>query len=199
MGIRWRWSIAERVEVNNNEDRLDKKLQHKLSLPIPIDACLSSRSYALSQRPKIKFVPKCREDGTYAPIQCLENNGCWCVNAQGKPIQKTHTQHGRPNCTGKANQKRSSPGAPRKRCSPQDRVSFNTGLMNIFNAENSKSRAGISMGDPQIIEWKFKQLDVNGNDVLEKSEYQGLKKIAKTVSRWFFLLITFNLVNISKL
>lgn len=55
--------------------------------------------------------------------------------------------------------------------------------MNIFNAENSKSRAGISMGDPQIIEWKFKQLDVNGNDMLEKSEYQGLKKIAKTVSR----------------
>lgn len=54
--------------------------------------------------------------------------------------------------------------------------------MNIFHAENSKSRAGVSMGDAQIIEWKFKQLDVNGNDVLEKSEYQGLKKIAKTVN-----------------
>lgn len=89
--------------------------------------------------------------------------------------------HGRPNCTGKANQKRSSPGAPRKRCSPNDRVSFNTGLVNIFHAENSKSRAGIPMGDPQVIEWKFKQLDINGNDILEKNEYQGLKKIAKTV------------------
>lgn len=54
--------------------------------------------------------------------------------------------------------------------------------MNIFLAENAKSRAGISMGDSQIIEWKFKQLDVNENNVLEKNEYQGLKKIAKTVN-----------------
>jgi hypothetical protein len=66
------------------------------------------------------------------------------------------------------------------------------GLINIFYAENSKSRAGISMGDPQVIEWKFKQLDVNGNDVLEKSEYQGLKKIAKTVSANYFNFLEIN-------
>lgn len=89
--------------------------------------------------------------------------------------------NGRPNCTGKANLKRSSPSAPRKRCSPNDRVSFNTGLINIFLAENSKSRAGHNMIDSQVIDWKFKQLDINGNDVLDQNEYQGLKKIAKTV------------------
>lgn len=150
------------------------------------DACVASRSYALSQRQKIKFVPKCREDGSYAPIQCIENNGCWCVNAQGKPIQKTHTKHGRPNCAGKGNQKRSSGAnnnAPRKKCSPNDRVSFNTAFVNIFHTEYSKSRTGIEMGDYQVVEWKFKLLDINKNGILEKNEYQGLKKIAKTVVR----------------
>jgi SPARC-related modular calcium-binding protein len=160
------------------------------------DACLSSRSYALSQRPKIKFVPRCREDGSYSPIQCLENNGCWCVNSQGKPIQKTHTKHGKPNCAGKGNQKRSSPNnnnTPRKRCSPNDRVAFNTALLNIFHAEHSKSRLGVTMGDHQVVEWKFKLLDVNKNNILEKSEYQGLKKIAKTVSHVsVYILIIFN-------
>ena len=146
---------------------------------------MASRSYALSQRPKIKFVPKCREDGSYANIQCLENNGCWCVNSQGKPIQKTHTKHGRPNCGGKGNQKRSSPASnsvPRKKCTPNDRVTFNTALINIFHTEHAKSKAVLgSIGDHQVVEWKFKLLDLNKNNILEKSEYQGLKKIAKTV------------------
>lgn len=150
-----------------------------------LDACLSSRSYAISQRPKIKFIPKCREDGTYAPIQCLENNGCWCVNGQGRPIQKTHTKHGRPNCGNKGNQKRSSPASssmPRKKCSPNDRVTFNTALVNIFHAEHAKSKAVHgNIGDHQVVEWKFKLLDMNKNNILEKNEYQGLKKIAKTV------------------
>jgi SPARC-related modular calcium-binding protein len=131
-------------------------------------------------------VPKCRDDGSYAPIQCLDNNGCWCVNGQGKPIQNTHTKHGRPNCAGKGSQKRSSPGsnsAPRKKCSPNDRVTFNTGLVSIFHTEHIKSRGSIGIiGDHQVVEWKFKLLDLNKNNILEKSEYQGLKKIAKTVS-----------------
>lgn len=150
------------------------------------DGCLASRSYALAQRPKIKFVPRCREDGSFAPIQCLENNGCWCVNSQGKIIQKTHTNHGRPDCGGKGSLKRSSPAsisAPRKKCSPNDRVAFNTALLNIFHTEHTKSRASLgSIGDHQLVEWKFKQLDLNKNNILEKNEYQGLKKIAKTVS-----------------
>jgi SPARC-related modular calcium-binding protein len=151
------------------------------------DDCLSSRAYAVSQRPKIKFIPKCREDGSYAPIQCLENNGCWCVNGQGKPIQKTHTKHGRPNCFGKGNQKRSSPvsnSAPRKKCTPNDRVGFNNALLSIFHTEYSKSKtANGNLGDHQVVEWKFKLLDLNKNNILEKNEYQGLKKIAKTVSQ----------------
>lgn len=111
------------------------------------------------------------------------------MNNQGKPIQKTHTKHGRPNCAGKANQKRSSPAsdsAPRKKCSPNDRVTFNTALINIFHAEHSKSRAAHGIiGDHQVVEWKFKFLDLNKNNILEKNEYNGLKKIAKTVRKKF--------------
>lgn len=109
------------------------------------------------------------------------------MNAQGKPIQKTHTKHGRPNCAGKGNQKRSSPAnssAPRKKCSPNDRAGFNSALLNIFHAEHSKSRSSSgNIGDHQVIEWKFKLLDTNKNNILEKNEYQGLKKIAKTVRK----------------
>lgn len=150
----------------------------------------------------MNFVPKCREDGSYAPIQCIENNGCWCVNGQGKPIQKTHTKHGRPNCAGKGNQKRSSGAnnnAPRKKCSPNDRVTFNTALTNIFHTEYSKSRTGIEMGDHQVVEWKFKLLDTNKNGILEKNEYQGLKKIAKTVSRLYVTSSKFNQIRLLSL
>lgn len=77
-----------------------------------------------------------------------------------------------------------SNSAPRKKCSPNDRVSFNTALTNIFHAEHSKSRAAFgNIGDHQVVEWKFKLLDLNRNNILEKSEYQGLKKIAKTVRK----------------
>lgn len=72
---------------------------------------------------------------------------------------------------------------------------FNTALVNIFHAEHSKSIAVLgSIGDHQVVEWKFKLLDLNKNNILEKSEYQGLKKIAKTVSnihRYFLHLICF--------
>ncbi|KAG5677833.1 hypothetical protein PVAND_007556 [Polypedilum vanderplanki] len=168
-----------RAQCNGNQVTLKHRGRCK-------DACVASRSYALSQKPRIKFVPRCREDGTYAPIQCLDNNGCWCVNSQGKLIQKTYTKHGRPNCTGKGNQKRSSPmnnQAPRKKCSPNDRVAFNTALTNIFHTEYTKSKSGTIIGDHSVIEWKFKMLDINKNNILEKNEYQGLKKIAKTVVR----------------
>lgn len=72
--------------------------------------------------------------------------------------------------------------APRKKCSPNDRVAFNTALTNIFHTEYTKSKSGANVGDRQVTEWKFKMLDTNKNNILEKSEYQGLKKIAKTVS-----------------
>lgn len=82
------------------------------------DACLASRAYALHQRKvqnkDLRFIPKCRADGSYAPVQCLESTGCWCVNPLGKPIPHTRVTFGNPNCAqkSKSNQRRSSPRQP---------------------------------------------------------------------------------------
>lgn len=80
------------------------------------NACLASRSYALVERRndprKVPFVPKCRLDGSYAPIQCMEAGGCWCVTSQGKRIPNTAVAHGRPNCGKKSNQRRSPQRGP---------------------------------------------------------------------------------------
>lgn len=81
------------------------------------DACIASRSYALSHRST--FVPKCRMDGSYAAVQCLENAECWCVTSLGKPIPNTTVRTGKPLCmkAGKTNIRRSPPrnGDRRKR------------------------------------------------------------------------------------
>lgn len=145
-------------------------------------ACQASRKYALAK--KSRYVPKCKQDGNYAPVQCSENYGCWCVQYQGKTISDTLTNHGRPNCTGKGNQKRSPPllnsNTPRK-CSPNDRVLFNTNLIKVFHTEYSRSRSATAISDIQVVEWKYKMLDANKNSILEKNEYRELKKIAKSV------------------
>jgi hypothetical protein len=106
---------------------------------------------------------------------------------QGKPI--SHTVAGKPNCSMivKGNQKRSSPvinTIPRRKCTPTDRVGFNSDLVGIFHTEYSKSKAGRNreISDNQITEWKFTQLDLNRNNVLENSEFQNLRKIARKVS-----------------
>lgn len=85
------------------------------------NACLTSRTFALLERQKsgnrVQFVPKCRHDGSYAPIQCMELGGCWCVTPQGKPIADTAVLHGRPHCgkKQKSNQRRSPQRNPMMR------------------------------------------------------------------------------------
>lgn len=129
-------------------------------------------------------MPRCREDGSYAPIQCFDNNQCWCVDNLG--ISISQVVQGRPNCSfPKENQKRSSPAsniAPKKKCTSNDRATFNTAFITIFSNEFVKLKINNGpLNDYQIIDWKFKQLDANKNNILESNEYQGLKKIAKMV------------------
>lgn len=166
---------------------IEKCQGHDVSIKYKGDcrnACSASKAYALSRKQKMNYIPRCKEDGTYAKIQCLDNNQCWCVNSMGKAISQTVL--GRPNCseTVKENQKRSSPInniMPKKKCTPNDRATFNTALTKIFYTEYKKSRPGADSSEHQMIEWKFKQLDTNKNNILEANEYQGLKKIARMV------------------
>ena len=45
-----------------------------------------------------RFVPTCRADGSYAPVQCHGSTGfCWCVTKDGKEIPNTRIR-GRPKC-----------------------------------------------------------------------------------------------------
>ncbi|XP_058829667.1 SPARC-related modular calcium-binding protein 2 isoform X3 [Topomyia yanbarensis] len=165
------------------------------------DVCLASRTYALQHRSStaygVKFVPRCREDGTYAPVQCLESVGCWCVNSQGKPLPNTTVQHGKPVCVkkGKSNQRRSSPRNPvrnKRSCSRMDRAVFNRNLQKLFENEHIRVQQSVrgatgllgvsgSVSEKTVLEWKFASMDGNKNGMLDKTEYRELKRLIKKV------------------
>lgn len=140
-------------------------------------------------------MPKCRADGSYAPVQCAkENSGCWCVNGQGKPIPNTTVRTGKPNCgkPGKSNRRRSSPRNDsqfdiqnKRPCTRNDRNIFNTNLIKMFNSEylryNSSQMYTTTVTDKIILDWKFSTLDINNNHMLDKNEYRLLKNIIKKV------------------
>ncbi|XP_048580501.1 thyroglobulin isoform X2 [Nematostella vectensis] len=44
-----------------------------------------------------RFLPKCKEDGSYASVQCFHGDlECWCVDKDGEEIRGTHTFVGPP-------------------------------------------------------------------------------------------------------
>uniref|UniRef100_A0A182QCI0 SPARC-related modular calcium-binding protein 2 n=1 Tax=Anopheles farauti TaxID=69004 RepID=A0A182QCI0_9DIPT len=157
------------------------------------DVCIASRTYALQQRATspytVKYVPRCREDGTYAPVQCIDGGGCWCVNGQGKQLPNTMVQHGKPICVkkGKSNQRRSSPRNPirnKRSCSGLDRAVFNTNLLKLFQNEHVRVHQHNLTGpitEKAVLDWKFAVMDLNGNNLLDKTEYRTMKRLIKKV------------------
>lgn len=160
------------------------------------EACVASRNYALNNRGSatnsVKFVPKCRADGSYAAVQCLLNVGCWCVNSQGKPQPNTTVKTGRPIClrNSKSNPRRSSnPSGNRRVCIKADRIKFNIALTKLFHLEharymiqNVQQKKPHSITDKMVLDWKFSVLDTNKNHMLDKNEYRELKRVIKQVS-----------------
>lgn len=104
----------------------------------------------------MKFVPRCRADGTYAAVQCLEDD-CWCVTPQGKPIRNTTVKGVKPICTrpAKVNTRRSPDVHLRmkKPCSKMDKIQFNTNLVKMFH--NEFVRYNKTSGKLKIKLWKF--------------------------------------------
>ncbi|XP_075891889.1 uncharacterized protein LOC142895047 [Nelusetta ayraudi] len=46
------------------------------------------------------FVPRCRPDGHFLPLQCMDQTGyCWCSTPDGQPISGSSVFHLIPNCT----------------------------------------------------------------------------------------------------
>ncbi|GAB0099710.1 SPARC-related modular calcium-binding protein 2 [Sergentomyia squamirostris] len=151
--------------------------------------CAASRNYALAHRSAMKFVPRCRADGTYAAVQCLEDD-CWCVTPQGKPIRNTTVKGVKPVCArpAKVNTRRSPDIHVRmkKPCSKMDKVQFNTNLLKMFHNEYlryNKMHQGPEdrILDHTILDWKFSALDRNRNAILDKNEFRELKKLVKKI------------------
>ncbi|CAH2035228.1 unnamed protein product, partial [Iphiclides podalirius] len=161
-------------------------------------SCLIVQRYALSAHSgrRAPFVPRCRGDGTYAPVQCAAAGaaaGCWCVTPDGKPLPDTAVRNGRPDCTktdkllGKSHTRRRSSvrGQRNKRsCTRIDRVQFNGNLIKIFSGEYERVRSetgGAPMESRAVAEWKFRELDRDRSGTLQKSEYRGLRRLIKKV------------------
>ncbi|KAM7345382.1 SPARC related modular calcium binding-like protein magu isoform 2-T2 [Cochliomyia hominivorax] len=162
-------------------------------------ACNVAREYALKHRNKnpLKFIPRCKKDGTYAPIQCISDSGCWCSDYTGTPIDNTTVRTvGRPKCREynkgyiRRSPSRNSSGNRKRSCTQDDRATFNTNLIGLFH--NEYIRIGLSMNrnhkmdtfkptldEAEVLNWKFNDLDENKNQMLDKNEFRELKKLVK--------------------
>ncbi|KAF8788527.1 SPARC-related modular calcium-binding protein like [Argiope bruennichi] len=102
------------------------------------------------------FVPECKEDGSYAEVQCHVSTGyCWCVDEAGKPIRGSSIQNARPNCAQKGakrtNRRRSSRGKKNKKgCGTSDRAAFNSNLIDIFQSEYDRVPHTTTTTDEQV-------------------------------------------------
>ncbi|XP_028035423.1 SPARC-related modular calcium-binding protein 1 isoform X2 [Bombyx mandarina] len=161
-------------------------------------SCLIAHRYALNAQaqqraPRPAYIPRCRADGTYAAVQCGASGttaaGCWCVTPDGKPLPDTAVRNGRPDCTrtGKSHARRRSSirgQRNKKSCTRTDRALFNGNLIKIFNGEYERMRSeasGLATESKIVAEWKFRELDRDKSDSLQKSEYRGLRKLIKKV------------------
>ncbi|XP_035449339.2 zonadhesin isoform X1 [Spodoptera frugiperda] len=68
-------------------------------------ACQQRRALALhtaaesGSPPAWTWIPKCKEDGAYVPIQCRgSDKTCWCVDTAGNEILGTRVTNSTPNC-----------------------------------------------------------------------------------------------------
>ncbi|KAL5286000.1 SMOC1 family protein [Megaselia abdita] len=159
----------------------------------PCKECQQSRQYALKNkyRSRNQFIPKCRSDGTYAAVQCVEEHGCWCSDSGGKPIANTTTKNGKPNCKKflrgirRSSPRHMNPMTVQRDCLRTDQTQFIANVMQRFNDDykgynevhhTSKSQ---DINKESILNWKFSKYDTNKNNILDKFEFRKLKQFIK--------------------
>ncbi|XP_076367930.1 SPARC-related modular calcium-binding protein 1-like isoform X3 [Tachypleus tridentatus] len=153
--------------------------------------CLAQRDIAEFQSKQDQsavFKPQCKEDGSFMEVQCHQLSGyCWCVDDQGKPLPGSSVQYGHPKCNSlgrRTNRRRAfQRGRQRRVCSNTDRTTFNNNLVNIFKSEYKRlpSSLDVDSEDKQVIQWKFQQLDTNGDNILRRKEVRDLRRMAKKI------------------
>lgn len=148
------------------------------------------------------FLPQCQPDGSYSPLQCHEESGfCWCVTPQGRQVPKSAVRGYKPDCSRPAKTRRGSGprGASprgwrrqRRGCGRGERANFKSNLIKIFRTEYrraalaSETRPGPGPGpgpdmDLQVLDWKFAELDKDGDGMLRRPEYQELRRVVRRV------------------
>ena len=73
-------------------------------------------------------------------------------------------------------------GSGQRPCNRADRMAFNSRLIELFRSELERSGRMAIASDAVVLDWKFAQLDVNGNQLLDRQEVRELKKLVKRVS-----------------
>lgn len=169
---------------HNPKPKPDKKLND----------CRSEEQSALQRKAENPdggiFIPKCTTDGKWQRAQCHDAVGyCWCVNeSNGRPVSGTATKGKDPVCDFEA--EREIQG-----CTYSEKQTFLSDLMTTITTElaefaiNSTQTSVLPSPDPsqsvheRAVRWKFRLLDENGNNVLEKDEWDHLKTTLKKCRR----------------
>ncbi|XP_071504825.1 SPARC-related modular calcium-binding protein 1-like isoform X1 [Diadema antillarum] len=179
---------------------------HNGPCAVELTKCQSERAQnRLQSSSTAMFVPRCNDDGSYATVQCHKAIGyCWCVTDDGKPIPGSSVREGNPTCDRQAGEDypiadnvapfRSSPTASLgSQCKQSKRDKFNANLKTIFEEEYARLPPGdhpassASPDSPEkeklIIEWKFTDLDANGDARLDARELRPLLRLMKKIVR----------------
>ncbi|XP_052276093.1 SPARC-related modular calcium-binding protein 1-like isoform X4 [Dreissena polymorpha] len=180
---------------------------------VPVTKCTQEKAEALTsvaEGVENVFVPECNADGTFNEVQCHSASGfCWCVYQDGKPFPRTSTNSGTPNCKSKdkaenekdsrqkirvrrkktqQNRKQNKKG---KRCTSQEKATFNSNLVRVFTEEYNRSKRNSQNNKPdkkdplidtiekQVVEWKFSQYDLNKDNLLQIKEVNALRRLVK--------------------
>lgn len=146
-------------------------------------SCIEEREAALRQNIQDPnggtFITSCTTDGLWSRIQCHNASGfCWCVDqSTGAPISGTSILKQIPDCNAVKIQ-RQMKGCPfsKKRRFLSDLFAYIIQQMNSSSTLHVYSKDAVKQPLEAAAEWKFKSLDKNSNNVLERKELKVLRK-----------------------
>ncbi|MFH4973734.1 hypothetical protein AB6A40_000443 [Gnathostoma spinigerum] len=134
------------------------------------------------------YIPTCagKNDVLFNRIQCHRvSQFCWCVDeVSGVPIWGTSRLNASPDCDidHEANKNHIH---EIKGCTGRKKIKFYNRLLSSIETEmiialSNNEFADILSSKEKAIRWKFRQLDLNQNSVLERREWKPYRKELKT-------------------
>ncbi|XP_006814758.1 SPARC-related modular calcium-binding protein 1-like isoform X1 [Saccoglossus kowalevskii] len=180
--------------ISDEPTLVDRQTPQVPLIPIKEHSCQIDRQVALAEAETAPdadiFIPECTSDGKFRAAQChAATQYCWCVLVDtGRPIPGTSTQYEMPEC-GTSNTPK-VPDRDMKGCPTDKKERFLTSLFDKLTTdmvENMNAQEGATEPDPNdslkesTAKWKFRQLDLNGNDLIDRKESAKFKKEIKSL------------------